>query len=216
MAIETSAATKVSYPIKTLAFVLLWLALIAQIAWMLVRLFHAHIPLASMWYPLVFVIACLLLALTNGRVRWIATLLRVLIPLAFLQAVGDRFGLFGGPGTPGVSWGDFAHFIAYTGVVNAFLPRALIPTLAVLATICEITFGITMLLGISIRNAAIGSAILLFCFATAMTISRLSQFSYAVYLMSAGALSLAAIDASFLSIDALLRRRQRHSRALSQ
>lgn len=209
MAIETSAATKTSYPIKTLAFLLLWLALIAQITWMLVKHFHAHISLASMWYPLLFVIACLLLALTNGRVRWIATLLRVLIGLAFLQAVGDRFGLFGGPGAPGVSWGDFAHFIAYTGRVNSFLPRAVIPTLAVLATICEIAFGLTMLLGIGIRNVAIASAILLFCFATAMTISGLSQFSYGVYLMSAGALSLAAIDASFLSMDALIRGRSR-------
>jgi hypothetical protein len=66
-------------------------------------------------------------------------------------------------------------------------------------------------LGISIRHAATGSAILLFLFATAMTISHLSQFSYGVYLMCAGALSLAPIDASFLSVDALLRRRRQPS-----
>lgn len=168
-----------------------------------------------MWYPLVFVIACLLLACTNGSVRWIAAILRLPIGLAFLQAVGDRFGLFGGPGTPGVSWGDFSHFIAYTGQVNSFMPHAISPSLAVLATICEVTFGLTMLLGVRIRYMAIGSASLLFLFATAMTISGLSQFSYGVYLMSAGALSLATIDASFLSIDALLPRVP-HSRALSQ
>lgn len=89
------------------------------------------------------------------------------------------------------------------------MPHAVIPTLAVLATIAEIAFGLTMLLGISIRNAAIGSAILLFIFATAMTVSRLSQFAYAVYLMSAGALSLATVDASFLSVDAFTRQRGR-------
>jgi hypothetical protein len=182
-------------------------ALVAQVAWVLVRLVRSHVALESMWYPLIFVVVSLLLALTRGHVRWIATLLRVLIALAFLQAVGDRFGLFGGPGTAGVSWGDFAHFIAYTGVVNSFLPRWPIPTLAVLATICEITFGLTMLLGVRIHDAAIGSAILLFLFATAMTISRLSQFSYSVYLMSAGALSVATIDASWLSVDSLTRRR---------
>jgi len=87
------------------------------------------------------------------------------------------------------------------------MPRAVIPTLAVLATIAEVAFGLTVLLGISIRNAAIGSAILLFLFATAMTISGLSQFAYAVYLMSAAALSLATIDASLLSVDSLTRRR---------
>jgi uncharacterized membrane protein YphA (DoxX/SURF4 family) len=203
MTIEPSAATKLKAP----AFVLLWLALIAQVAWILVRRLQPHIPLGSMWYPLTFVIACLLLAATGGRIRWLAALLRILIGLAFLQAVGDRLGLFGGPGASGVSWGDFAHFIAYTGRVNSFLPRAVIPVLAVLATIFEIAFGFTMLLGISIRNAALGSACLLFLFATAMTLSGLSQFAYSVYLMSAGALSLAAIDSGFLSVDALIRRR---------
>jgi putative oxidoreductase len=215
MADNTSTEVTPLHRVKLIVFLLLWLALAAQVAWMLVTHFHAHVSFASMWYPLIFVISCLLLALTDGRVCWIATLLRVLTALAFLQAVGDRFRLFGGPGTPGVSWGDFAHFIAYTGVVNSFMPRAVIPTLAVLATIAEITCGLALLLGIRIRYAAIGSAILLFLFATAMTISGLSQFSYGVYLMSAGALSLATVDASFLSIDALLRR-QRHSPAIFQ
>lgn len=208
MANETSTQAKTHRPIKWLVFLLLWLALIAQIVWMLIMHFHSHVTLAAMWFPLIFVIGCLLLASTNGRVRWIATLLRLLIGLAFLQAVCDRFGLLGGPGAPGVSWGNFANFTTYTGQVNSFMPHAVIPTLAVLATICEITFGLTMLLGISVRYAAIGSAILLFLFATAMTISGLSQFSYGVYLISAGALSIATIDASFLSIEALIKRRR--------
>jgi hypothetical protein len=46
--------------LKSQAFVLLWLALIAQIAWMLFRHLHSHVSLASMWYPLTFVIALLL------------------------------------------------------------------------------------------------------------------------------------------------------------
>jgi uncharacterized membrane protein YphA (DoxX/SURF4 family) len=208
MAADTSTEATPFHRAKPLVFVLLWLALAAQIVWMLITHFHSHVTLAAMWFPLIFVIGCLLLASTNGRVRWIATLLRLLIGLAFLQAVCDRFGLLGGPGAPGVSWGNFANFITYTGQVNSFMPHAVIPTLAVLATICEITFGLTMLLGISIRYAATGSALLLFLFATAMTISGLSQFSYGVYLISAGALSIATIDASFLSVDALLTRRQ--------
>ena len=110
---------------------------------------------------------------------------------------------------PGISWGDFAHFIAYTGQVNSFAPQAIIPTLAVLATIAESTLAVTMLLGIYTRAASIGSAAVLFTFATAMTISRLSQFEYGVYLMCAGALALAAVDGSLLSVDALLRRRKR-------
>lgn len=183
-------------------FVLLWLALVAQIVWIALQHFRWHVSWISMWYPIVFMLPCLAVALTRGRVRWIASVLRILIALAFLQAVADRFGLLGPPGTPGVAWGTFARFIHYTGIVNSFLPKALIPALAVLATICETVFGLTMLLGIRIRWAAAGSAALLFLFATAMTISRLSQFSYGVYMMCAGAAFLSVTDASFLSFDA--------------
>ena len=193
----------VSSTAKRTTSVLLWLALIAQIAWMASQELRSHVPWTAMWYPLTFVIVCLAMACTNGRVRWIAALLRILIALAFLQAVGDRFGFFGGPGTPGVAWGDFAHFIAYTGKVNSFMPHAVIPALAVTATLAEVLFGLALLLGICIRYATIGSALLLTAFATAMTISGLSQFRYSVYLMAAGALYLATVNASFLSVDAI-------------
>lgn len=193
--------------IRIPAFILLWLALLAQIGWVTFMRIDSHVRLAAMWYPLAAVVCCLFVALTNGRIRWAATPLRLWIGFAFLQAVGDRFGLFGKPGAPGVAWGDFNHFIAYTAQVNPFLPHAMIPAIAVLATLAEITFGFTMLFGIGIPDSALGSAILLFLFATAMTVSHLSQFSYGVYLMSAGALSLASIDATFLSIDAVIRHR---------
>jgi uncharacterized membrane protein YphA (DoxX/SURF4 family) len=183
-------------------FALLWLALVSQAAWMVLQHFRWHRGWSSMWYPMVFVLPCLALALSKGRVRWISSVLRILIALAFLEAVADRFGLLGPPASAGVAWGNFAGFIHYTGVVNSFLPAAMIPALAVLATICETVFGLTMLLGIRIRWAAAGSAALLFLFATAMTISRLSQFSYGVYMMCAGAAFLSVTDTSFLSFDA--------------
>lgn len=200
--------TRNPLPLKSFVFLLLWLALIAQGAWMATHYFRSHASVASMWYPLVFLVACLLLAATWGRVRWIAAILRILIAAAFLQAVCDRFGVFGGPGTPGVAWGDFSHFVAYTARVNSFLPLAMIPAVAVLATIAEIFCGVTMLLGIRLRAAALASAILLFLFATAMTISGLSQFSYAVYLMCIGALVLATVNASLLSVDTLAARKK--------
>ncbi|HEX3435512.1 MAG TPA: hypothetical protein VHT24_02015 [Pseudacidobacterium sp.] len=200
------AIAYVSSTTKRATSVLLWLALIAQIVWMASKHFHLHVSWATMWYPLTFVVVCLLLACTNGRIRGIATVLRILIALAFLQAVSDRFGVLGAPGTAGVAWGDFAHFIVYTGKVNSFMPPIVIPALAVTATSAEIVFGLTLLLGIYLRYAAVGSALLLAAFATAMTISGLSQFKYSVYLMAAGALYLASVDVSFLSIDAFVRR----------
>ena len=194
--------------IKSTAFSLLWLALTAQAVWMAIHHFRLNEPWSSMSYPLTYAVPFLLLALTGGRVRWIASLLRLPLAIAFLDAVADRLGLLGPHGTAGVAWGDFAHFISYTARLNAFMPGSTIPALAVLATIGETTFGIALLFGIYLSFAAIGSAILLFLFATAMTISGFSQFSYGVYLMAAGALALSTVDASSLSLDAFLRPRR--------
>ena len=188
---------------KRTAFALLWLALVAQVTWMV---FH-HLRLGKSWgsmsYPLTYACPFLLLALTYGHVRWIAALLRLPIAIAFLDAVADRLGLFGPHGAPDVTWGDFAHFVAYTAKVNSFMPSATIPSLAVLATIGETALGLALLLGIRIPFAAMGSAALLFLFATAMIISGYSQFAYGVYLMAAGALALSTVDASLFSVDAL-------------
>lgn len=162
-----------------------------------------------MWYPLIYAGPFLLLACTGGRIHWIASILRLPIAIAFLEAVSDRLGFLGAPGSRGVAWGDFAHFIRYASQVNSFMPRALIPALAVVATICEISLGAAMLFGICIPAAAIWSAGLLFLFATAMMISGFSQFAYGVYLMAAGALALSTVDASLLSVDGALNRRKR-------
>jgi putative oxidoreductase len=192
---------------KRTAFALLWLALIAQAIWMA---FH-HLRLGESWgsmsYPLMYAVPFLLLALTNGRVRLIASALRLPVAIAFLDAVADRLGLLGPHGAPGVAWGDFAHFVAYTAKVNSFVPSTIVPALAVLATIGETTLGIALLVGLRIPIAAMGSAALLFLFATAMTISGFSQFAYGVYLMAAGSLALSTVDASLLSMDALRKRK---------
>lgn len=203
MKTSVEAPVQTRTALKIAAFTLLWLALIAQLIWMGLHHFRLHEPWSSMNYPLTFAMPFLFLAVTYGRARWIASLLRFPAAAAFLDAVTDRLGLLGPHGTPGVSWGDFSHFIAYTAALNPFMPHATIPALAVLATLGESIFGITLLLGIRLRIATIGSAALLFLFATAMTISGFSQFSYGVYLMSAGMLALSTVDASLFSVDSI-------------
>ncbi len=190
------------------AFLALCLALTAQAAWMFFNRFKHHTPWLSMTYPFEFAMPFILLVLTAGRIRWIASLLRFPVAIAFLQAVCDRLGFLGKPGTPGVAWGDFAHFVRYAGEVNSFMPPASIPVLAVMATIFESTCGVALLLGLRLRWAAAGSAALLFLFATAMTISGLSQFEYGVYAMSAGAWALSTVDASLVSVDAIVPRQK--------
>jgi putative oxidoreductase len=188
------------------AFVALWIMIALHTAWTVYFCASTHPELSSIYYPIVFTPFAVALALTKGRVRWVATGVRLITGLAFCENVIDRLGIIGPPGAPGVSWGDFAHFVAYTAQVNAFAPAALIPTLAVLATIAEGTFGLTMLFGVCTRPAAVGSALLLFVFASAMMLSGLSQLQYGVYLMSVASWALATVDASALSVDALVLR----------
>jgi hypothetical protein len=70
--------------------------------------------------------------------------LRWALALTILSAVADRFGIWGPPGSANVSWGDWAHFVAYTAKVNSFLPGAVAPALAVMATVAEVLLGVAL------------------------------------------------------------------------
>ena len=178
---------------RTVVFAALWIALVLQIVWTAAFLVRSQGPVSSLTRPLVFTAGFLALAITKGRVRRVAAIAGIIVGGAFLLALLHRFD-------------NFPRFIAYTGVVNSFMPRAIIPALAVTATICECVLCIAMLLGIRLRWAAAGSAILLFMFAAAMTISGQSQFEWAVFVLAAGAWALANVDASLLSVDSILAR----------
>ncbi|HEY2897839.1 MAG TPA: hypothetical protein VGJ12_11915 [Gemmatimonadaceae bacterium] len=185
-------------------FIVMWALIVVQLIWTAYFCVRTHPTFADIYYPVVFTPFAAALALTGGRVRWVSTSVRLLVGFAFFENVIDRLGFIGPPGAPGVSWGDFSHFIAYTAQVNAFAPAAMIPVLAVLATVAEGTFALTMLFGIRVRLAAAGSALLLLVFASAMVLSGLSEMQYGVYLMSATSWALATVDASALSVDSLL------------
>ena len=111
---------------------------------------------------------------------------------AFLSAVASRFGLWDGT----LDLKHFANFINYTAEVNSFLPKVVIPSVAILATVCETLFGILLILGAWLRWVSLGSAVLLAAFGTAMAISfgLKSPMDYSVFSAS-GASALLAIDA---------------------
>lgn len=104
---------------------------------------------------------------------------------------------------------DIAGFVRYTGRALSFMPSESIWLLAVAATVCEVSLCTAMFVGIKTRWASAGSAILLFMFATSMVISGLSQFEWAVYVLAAGALMLATVDATRLSLDSIVFGRER-------
>ena len=64
-----------------------------------------------------------------------------------------------------------SHFVAYTAMVNSFLPSNWTDALAVAATAAEILLGIGLILGIYPRLVSLASAGLLSLFAFSMTLS---------------------------------------------
>lgn len=133
--------------------------------------------------------------------------LRLALGISFLSAVADRFGLWGAFGTPHVAWGTFARFVAYTGQLNWFLPKATIPALAILATSAEIILGILLVLGWQTRIAAFLSGVLLLLFAATMTgaLGVKAPLDFSVFSASGGAFLLASCAEYAFSIDQLRR-----------
>ena len=116
---------------------------------------------------------------------------RIALGSAFLSAVAARFGLWRDRGPH-----PFAGFIEYTAQVNSFLPAAVIPAIAVLATVAETTIGIALIAGFRPRWAAAAAAVLLAMFGTAMAISFgiKSPLDDSVFSASAAALLLARVS----------------------
>lgn len=125
--------------------------------------------------------------------RWAGLCARIALGAAFLSGIADRFGLYRGRN---VGYGDFAGFVRYTAKVNSFMPASTIPFLAWAATVTELFFGITLILGIWRVWVALGSAVLLILFGTAMAISFgiKSPLDYSVFSASSAALLVAAYE----------------------
>src|ERR1035438_6106963 len=133
--------------------------------------------------------------MTHERVLQIAKVfLRLALGITFLVAIGDRFGWLGPYGSKNVSWGDWAHFVQYVAVLNWFVPKSLVPVLAVLETIIELGLGAALLLGIYQRIVAWSSAALLMSFALTMSIALgiTAPLSYSVFTALGAALLLGA------------------------
>lgn len=129
--------------------------------------------------------------------------LRAALALSFLSAVADRFGFW----NESVSaWGNWNNFIAYTQVINPWIPESLVPTLAIVATIAEIIFAIGLLIGFKTELVARLSGLLLLLFALSMTFSTgiKGAFDYSVFSASAAAFALSLMKQKFLEVDQLL------------
>ncbi len=124
-----------------------------------------------------------------------ALFLRLALAAAFLSAVADRFGLWGPAGTPGVAWGSFEPFLAYTGELLWYLPAGVVKIAGWMATVLEVVLALGLLVGFRLREFAFASGLLLTTFAVAMTTAYGPEppLSYSVWTAAAGAFLLASL-----------------------
>ena len=90
--------------------------------------------------------------LTENGTEILRLFARLALGASFLSAVADRFGLWGPPGAKNVSWGDFAHFVEYTGAGMSLFPSSLTVSFAWAATVGETLFGILLIAGFKNTN----------------------------------------------------------------
>ena len=141
----------------------------------------------------------------TGIVRLFA---RFALGASFLSAVADRFGMWGPYGAKNISWGNFAHFVEYTGTVMSLFPRSLTVSFAWAATIAETLLGILLIAGFKIRMASVISGLLLLLFAMGMItgVGIKTPFDYSVFSAAAAAFFLAFWEADKFTLDNLLNR----------
>jgi uncharacterized membrane protein YphA (DoxX/SURF4 family) len=123
-------------------------------------------------------------------------MVRAALAAAFLSAVADRFGLWGPPGTPGVSWGSVPKYEEYVAQLNWFLPAGLVSVAGWAATACEVILAIGLLIGWRLRQVAAAAGLLLTTFAVSMAaaLGPKSPLDYSVPSAAAAAFLLAAVS----------------------
>lgn len=127
-------------------------------------------------------------------------LLRFGLSFGFSSAVASRLSLWGAKSS---GWNNF---LEYTAQVNSFLPKSIVPTVAVTSTVLETVIAMMLLVGFKTSYAALAAAILTLLFAIAMGFSFgvKEPLDYSVFAFSAGAFLLATMPYYKWSIDQLL------------
>ncbi len=128
----------------------------------------------------------------------VGRLTSVLLGLDFAGAVADRFGAFGGPGRPGVSWGSWTAFVDYTARLLPAFDRWVVVLAATAATALEVTLAGLLLCGWQRRWVGSVAAALLTVYLVAMglALGADSVARFAMPVLVGGALLVASTPAS--------------------
>jgi hypothetical protein len=128
-------------------------------------------------------------ARSSGRSGWWGgRVAGAVIGAELVGAVADRFGLLGGPGSPGVSWGDWSHFRSETAELVPW--SALVSPAAVAATAAELALGLLLIAGPWWRWSGTATAGLFTVYLLAMVpgMGAASVLEYGVPVLVGGAL----------------------------
>ena len=132
---------------------------------------------------------------------------RFALGASFLSAVADRFGLWGPYGAKNVSWGNFAHFVEYTGAVTSLFPSSSTVSFAWAATVAETLFGYCLSQA-SKYEWPPSSPVFCLSFAIGMVtgLGIKTPFDYSVFSAAAAAFLLAFWEPDRFTLDKLLNR----------
>lgn len=153
--------------------------------------------------------------LTENGTEIVRLFARFALGASFLSAVADRFGLWGPYGAKNVSWGDFAHFVKYTGAVTSLFPSSLTVSFAWAATVAETLLGLLLIAGFKMRMASVLSGLLLLSFAMGMAtgLGIKTPLDYSVFSAAAAAFLQALWEPDRFTLDKLLNRAEREIRS---
>jgi hypothetical protein len=163
----------------------------AMVTWALVG--STHQPGVVTWVVMAVIALGTLAQLGSVRAAWWgARLAGATIGVELVGAVADRFGLLGGPGAPGVSWGDWSHFRAEAAELVPW--SHLVQPTAVAATVAELVLGLLLVAGVWWRWAGKATAGLFVVYLVAMVpgMGAASLLEYAVPVLVGGALVASA------------------------
>jgi hypothetical protein len=165
--------------------------LVAMVVWTATGPAH---PAGVVTWAVVAVLGAASVARTGGPgLRWwAARVAGVTLGLLLVGAVADRFGLLGGPGAAGVSWGDWAHFRAEAAELVPWGP--LVGPAAVAATVAELTLGGLLVAGRWWRQVGAATAGLFAVYFVAMVpgMGAGSVLQYGIPVLAGGGLLTAA------------------------
>lgn len=135
--------------------------------------------------------------------KLIKLFLRLALSVGFLSAVADRFGWWSSKVS---AWGNWDVFLEYTGDLNPWFPKSMIPILGTLATIAEIVLAIGLIIGFKTELFARLSGFLLLIFAISMTFSVgiKAPLDYSVFTASAAAFALGLMKEKYFELDTLI------------